>query len=85
MFLLVLSSDLIRICNERLHAEASNFEIIQSDLEIAEIKISDDSVDVINFSNVLEHLNNRVCVLKELRRILKPNGLIYICEGLNHN
>ena len=72
------NSDLIRICNERLQAEASNYQIIQCDLEIGNIRIPDNSVDVINFSNVLEHLNNRVCVLKELCRILKPNGSIYI-------
>lgn len=37
-----------------------------------------DSIDFIYASHVLEHLNDPFTIMKELHRILKPNGILHI-------
>ena len=63
---------------QKLNALSVNFEIFKLDLEQANIPLDDKSVDLINFSNVLEHLNNRIAILQELSRLLHPNGCLVV-------
>lgn len=53
-------------------------QFIYRDLELAALPLDDKTFDVILFSNVLEHLKNRIAVLRELKRAKKENGIVAI-------
>jgi SAM-dependent methyltransferase len=42
------------------------------------LPFKDDSVDMVISDNSMEHVSNADAVLKEMRRIIKPGGLVYI-------
>lgn len=48
------------------------------DLERAAFPFPADHFDVVNFTNVLEHLNNRQGVLAEIRRVKKPQAPVVL-------
>lgn len=50
----------------------------QNNLENALLPYPDESFDIILFIHVIEHLNNPIQLGKEINRVLKPHGLIYI-------
>jgi SAM-dependent methyltransferase len=52
--------------------------ILPLDLEETPYPFADNHFDLINFSDVLEHLNNRIPCLRELKRIKKPQAPIII-------
>ena len=64
----------------RLRAREAGVEVsfIRHDLELAELPAPDDTFDIVHFTDVLEHLNNRVGVLKDLKRKLKREGTAII-------
>jgi SAM-dependent methyltransferase len=72
------NSKSVELSNERLAPYKGKYQIFSIDLEEAKIPLENASVDLISFSNVLEHLHNRQGVLMELCRILKPDGKMYI-------
>ncbi len=51
---------------------------IYTNLEEASLPFADNIFDLINFSNVLEHLHNRVPLLQELKRVKKTDGYAVI-------
>jgi len=51
---------------------------IAYDLEQAALPVVDAAFDLINFSDVLEHLNNRMAILKDLKRKKRPGGRVVI-------
>ena len=53
---------------------------VRVDFETETLPFSDQQFDGIFFCHVLEHLANRMNVLSEFARVLKPGGIIYI-EG----
>lgn len=53
---------------------------VRVDFESETLPFSDQQFDGIFFCHVLEHLANRMNVLREFARVLKPGGIIYI-EG----
>lgn len=53
-------------------------EFICYDLEKASLPFDDDFFDLINFSNVLEHLDNRIAILRDIGRKKKKDGLIVL-------
>lgn len=54
-------------------------EVRECDLSKDTLPYSDQSFDVVNFSETLEHLNfNPLPVVKELHRVLKPGGRVLI-------
>jgi len=68
----------IRTATERNREKDCGACFIQSDLEQGGLPFVDHSFDLINFSNVLEHLHNRKRILQELKRIKKTHGVIVI-------
>lgn len=42
------------------------------------LPLPDESVDLVILDNVLEHVHNREQTLVEIRRVLRPNGLLYM-------
>ncbi|WP_339136378.1 MAG: class I SAM-dependent methyltransferase [Candidatus Electrothrix sp. GW3-4] len=60
---------------ERAKKKKSTAEFLQINLEQGLLPFADESFDLINFSNVLEHLHNRAGILSELKRVKKKDGL----------
>ncbi len=60
--------------NRAKQAEQSVF-FLPIDLEQGELPFKDHCFDLVNFSNVLEHLNNRKGILSELKRVKKKDSL----------
>ena len=52
--------------------------VIKHDLEKMKFKHDDNSIDLINAQDVLEHVNDLSKVLNEFHRILKPHGEVSI-------
>lgn len=50
----------------------------RGDLEEAELPFADNIFDLINFSNVLEHIHNRIPLLQDLKRVKKKDGYAII-------
>ncbi|MCI5221392.1 MAG: class I SAM-dependent methyltransferase [Candidatus Electrothrix sp. AR4] len=53
-------------------------DFLRIDLEQGVLPFVDQCFDLINFSNVLEHLHNRTALLSELKRVKKNDGLAVI-------
>lgn len=49
------------------------------------MEFESNSIDVISISNTLHHLPNKEKVLSEMKRVLKPKGLIIINEMISDN
>lgn len=48
------------------------------------LPFSDDSFDSISVLDVIEHINDQAAILKELRRVLKPGGIIVVTVPRKH-
>ncbi|MBF0273364.1 MAG: class I SAM-dependent methyltransferase [Magnetococcales bacterium] len=70
--------DNIRITRESALARGVVVEVYPIDLEKTPYPFADDTFDVIHFSDVMEHLENRIACLKELKRIKKDEAPIVI-------
>jgi len=57
-----------------LEEDCSNIEFVELDLENGALPFEDDSFDLINFSNVLEHIENRAALLSEIVRVKTGDG-----------
>ena len=76
-----------------LWLERNNIEYITADingeadllLDIENTKLEDKSIEMIICNHVLEHVNDYKKALKELKRIIKPNGLIIISFPVDTN
>lgn len=63
---------------DRARKEEHPVDFIQFDLEQGGLPFEDNYFDLINFSNVLEHLHNRQYILAELKRVKKTSGIAVI-------
>lgn len=61
---------------------SQNTFFLQADCE--NTRLPDSSVDVVLCSGMLHHLDLKFALL-ELRRILKPGGIVYVYEALDYN
>lgn len=68
----------ISIAASRARDEGVHAVFIRGNLESGQLPFADHVFDLINFSNVLEHLDNRVPLLKELKRVKKKDGVAII-------
>ncbi|SNR36982.1 class I SAM-dependent methyltransferase [Lutibacter flavus] len=59
-------------------AIAKGLNIIHDDVEIALKKIEDNSFDGVFYSHVMEHVNCPICILREINRVLRPNGVLVL-------
>lgn len=85
------SGDLLKLLRQtlpNLQAEACDYHIerfalvdvniVQLDLNIHPLPYSDASFDLVTCSEVLEHVENYRAVLREIRRVLKPDGVMVV-------
>jgi len=55
-----------------------NIDLPEIDLEEAKLPYDDNVVDEVYMRHVLEHINNRENLVREIYRVLKPNGM-FVC------
>jgi len=53
-------------------------KFFQADLRFQDLPITDNHVDAVFCSHVVEHLTKHEHLLSEIRRVLKPTGSVYI-------
>ena len=63
-----------QVATDRIKGFDIESSVVDSNLEDGELPFPDGSIDVINFTNVLEHIVNRQAVLQELERVLHDDG-----------
>jgi len=71
-------------CWNDIKEDYDNVDMKDFDFNVFPYPIKDETYDYILFKNVIEHLDYPFRVLKELHRILKPNGTIEIITS-HHN
>ncbi|MCW5202368.1 methyltransferase domain-containing protein, partial [Desulfobulbus sp. US4] len=62
----------------RARKQDNPVRFLQIDLEQGSLPFTNCCFDLVNFSNVLEHLHNRIALLSELKRVKKDDGLAVI-------
>jgi len=63
---------------KRLKLHEKNVDFIELKTDTSEISLADQSVDIIHSSGVLHHTEKPLEILKEFRRVIKPDGCIQI-------
>lgn len=58
--------------------ESKGYATVTADLDVYPLAFEDASFDTIVLSDVIEHLLSPYLMFVELRRIIKPNGLVFI-------
>lgn len=64
--------------NQRAKQQCGNTNFLQLDLEAGNLPFCDNCFDLINFTNVLEHIHNRGQILQELKRVKKSDGIMVL-------
>ena len=62
------------------HGAAIGLEMLSPDDLVQ--KLGEGSVDILRFSHVIEHMRDPLATLRELARLLKDGGLIYITQPI---
>jgi len=73
----VSSTSLVE-ARERLAVHGKNIELLQLDPRSSEIPLASGSIDHIHSSGVLHHTPDPLALLKELRRVLRPDGTMNV-------
>lgn len=67
--------DSIITAKDRTSENGNTAYYLQVELEDGLLPFVDNTFDVVNFSNVLEHLDSRIPILRELKRVKKTKGI----------
>ncbi len=73
------SVDTVKIANEK-HKEKKNLKFISS--SVPPLPFEDNSLEVLTAFQFIEHIENRLDFIKEVKRVLKPGGL-FLCSTPN--
>ena len=73
-----LGSGIKRINDKVINIDFYPFDNVDIVADISHLPFSDNSVDVVINEFVLEHVKNPQKIIKEIYRVLKPNGLLYL-------
>lgn len=71
-----LNSENVTLSKKRLMENQFNIEVIQGTAE--ELPYRNESFGFVNLAEVIEHVDDPLLVLKEVHRVLKPGGMVYI-------
>ncbi|OGG80545.1 hypothetical protein A3A39_01500 [Candidatus Kaiserbacteria bacterium RIFCSPLOWO2_01_FULL_54_13] len=70
-----------RVANEATRRGYKNVEVIWADLEMPRAsKLADGSIDLILVSNLLFQVPDKLPILREARRIVKPSGSVVVID-----
>lgn len=76
-----MSETMVDIQKQRIkEKQISNVEIIEQDVDKFKIALKDESCDVISMITVFHEIDNKNSFVKEVSRILKPDGKFLIIE-----
>lgn len=70
-----IKKDSIITAKDRTSENGNTAYYLQVELEDGLLPFVDNTFDVVNFSNVLEHLDSRIPILRELKRVKKTKGI----------
>jgi len=72
-----VSEDVIANARERFPDTAATFEV----MSLYELDVDDDSYDVCHAHQVLQHVTDPVRALQEMRRVVKPGGIVAVRDA----
>jgi len=76
--ILNLGSGIRSVRKDVINVDFYPFAIVDIVADIADLPFKDNSVDAIVCESVLEHVKNPWAIVREMKRILKPKGIIYL-------
>lgn len=80
------SAKMLEVCKRRFAAERLPENSISLRIgELSHLPLADNEANFATLNLVLHHLPNPAISLKEVRRIMAPDGLIFLSEFLRHN
>jgi ubiquinone/menaquinone biosynthesis C-methylase UbiE len=63
---------------QRAKQQGGHTTFLRVDLEAGKLPFRDDCFDLINFTNVLEHLQHRREILREIKRVKRTEGIVVL-------
>ena len=81
LYLELFTSDSLGIEQVKNLAELAidkGLNVIHNDVEIALKEIEDKSFDAVFYSHVMEHVDCPICILREIHRVLRPQGTLVL-------
>lgn len=75
-----MSDPLLELARQTAEAQGVEERVIFEKADVQDIPYPDDSFDVVISTNVVHHAADPLAMLKELERILAPEGMLYIAD-----
>lgn len=72
-----VSDDVIDTARSLFPATSAHFEV----MDLYELPIADDTYDIVHAHQVLQHVSDPVAALKEMRRVVKPGGIVAVRDA----
>ena len=75
-----MSDPLLELAQQTAEAQGVEERVVFEKADVQEIPYPDDSFDVVISTNVVHHVADPLAMLKELERVLAPEGMLYIAD-----
>ncbi|WP_435153832.1 class I SAM-dependent methyltransferase [Haladaptatus sp. DFWS20] len=77
------SPGMVEEARENVPSQSATFSFRVADA--SDLPFEDDSFDVMTANHMLYHVPNRAAAIRELRRVLKPDGVLYATTNGDHH